>query len=306
MKTVLIINHHQPNCGVMQFGLRVWNLVKNSTSVKYIYREAEDKKTYNTYVNDLKPDIILYNWHKGTMGWLTEETITNKPNIKHYFIFHDFPVRNYYDKYLFFGDYDFSKGEKFGDKGVLLPRPLLKYEGNYPKNEVPTIGCFGFGFWNKGYHTLTSLVNDTFRRSVLNLHMPYSFYGDPSRTQTKEVEKECRRLATNPGMKLNITHDFLDDKGVLKFLAGNDINAFLYKENGEGISSVIDYALSVKRPIAISNSKMFRHIFSTEVFVDKMPIEFILQNGIEHLQEFYDKWNPDKFCEEMDRVINAS
>lgn len=306
MKTVLILNHHQPNCGVMQFGVRVWKLVKDSANVNYIYREVEEHRAFDKYVRELRPDIILYNWHKGTMGWLTEEMVKSLPNIKHYFMFHDFPVRENYDRYLFFGDYDFSGGAKFGSKKVLLPRPLLKYDGEYPENEVPTIGCFGFAFWNKGYHRLTKLVNDTFRKSVLNLHMPYSFFGDPQKTQTREVEKECRRLATNPGMKLNITHDFLDDSGVLKFLAGNDLNAFLYDNNGEGISSVIDYALSVKRPIAISDSKMFRHIYNMDIFVDKTPIEFILKNGTKPLERFYDMWNITNFQKEMDKVFDGN
>ena len=305
MKTVLIANHRQPNCGVMQFGLRVWKLIQDSPNVNYVYREMETAQTYIDSINQIKPDVILYNWHRGTMGWLTEDMVKNLPNIKHYFIFHEEFTRVNYDKYLFFGDYDFTKGEKFGDKKVLLPRPLLNYDGEYPENAVPTIGCFGFAFWNKGYHKLTKLVNDTFSQSVLNLHMPYSFFGDPQRTQTNEVKKECIRLATNPGMKLNITHDFIDGTGVLKFLAGNDLNAFIYDDNGEGISSVIDYALSVRRPIAISDSKMFRHIYNSDIFIGKTPIEFILKNGTKPLKKYYDKWNPDNFQVEMDKTING-
>lgn len=304
MKKVLILNHYQKACGVQQFGRRVWDLVKDSNKVNYSYREVEDVKTFYKYATEVAPDIILFNWHRGTMPWLTEEIVLSLGS-KSYFIFHDEVTRINYDKYLFFGDYDFNGGEKFGNKKVLLPRPLLKYTGDYPKNSVPTIGCFGFGFWNKGYHKLTKLVNDTFRKSVLNLHMPYSYFGDPLKTQTKEVEKECRKLATNPGMKLNITHDLLDDDGVLKFLAGNDLNAFLYDNNGEGISSVIDYALSVKRPIAISDSKMFRHIYNMDIFVEKTPIEFILKNGTEPLEKYYSMWNPDKFQVEMDKVFNG-
>lgn len=305
MKTVLIVNHHQPNCGVMQFALRIWNLVKNSEKVKYIYREMENKQTFINYVNELKPDFILYNWHRGTMTWLSEDTITSLPNIKHYFIFHEEITRINYDKYLFFGGYDFSGGENFGDKKVLLPRPLLKYEGDYPKNEVTNIGCFGFGFWNKGYDTLAKLVNDTFEHATLNFHMPRSHFGDPQGTQTREVESECRKLITNPRVKLNITRDFLDDNGVLEFLAGNDINVFLYRENGEGISSVIDYALSIKRPIAISNSKMFRHIAKEEIIVsDENSIQNILARGTEPLKHIYKTWDTYYFKQEMDNVFN--
>jgi len=304
MKTVLIVNHYRINCGVQQFGRRVWDLAKHSTKVKFTYIEVEDKETFFHWYKEIKPDIVLYNWHRGTMPWLTENIVTNLRGSKHYFIFHEEFTRKNFDKYLFFGDYDFTNGDKFGSKKVLLPRPLLKYGGDYPVNDVTTIGSFGFGFWNKGYHTLTELVNRTFEHAVLNFHMPYSFFGDPLKKQSKEVEYECRKLVTNPGLKLNITHDFLDDAGVLKFLAGNDINVFLYGENGQGISSVIDYALSVKRPIAISDSKMFRHVAKDNITVGNNSIQDIIDNGTEQLNEFYTRWSPENFQEELDKVFD--
>lgn len=307
MKTVLIVNHFRKACGVQQFGRRVHDLIKNSTSVKYIYREMETKEEFVSIFTEIQPDIILYNWHRGTMPWLSEELVKSIGISKQYFIFHDEFTRQNYDKYLFFGDYDFNGGIKFGDKKVLLPRPLLKYEGNYPKNNVITIGSFGFGFWNKGYHTLTKLVNDKFIDAVLNLHMPYSYFGDPLKKQTNEVEAECRKLVTNPKLKLRITHDLLDDNGVLTFLAGNDINVFMYGENGEGISSVIDYALSVKRPIAISNSKMFRHISNPEIVLsDKNHLIEILERGTKPLEQYYEKWKPENFIKEMEDIFNAN
>jgi hypothetical protein len=301
MKTVLIINHYQKSCGVQQFGRRIYDLVKNSKNVNYIYHEVEDIFAFRDYYNRIKPNIIVYNWHRGTMPWLTEDVIRNLKDVKHYFIYHEEFTRNIYDKYLFFGDYDFSGGRKFGNKKILLPRPLLKYDGNYPVNETITIGSFGFGFWNKGYHTLTKLVNDTFEKAVLNLHMPFSFFGDPKRETTLAVRNECWRVLTNPNIRLNISHEFLDDAGVLKFLAGNDINVFLYEENGEGISSVIDYALSVRRPIGISESKMFRHITNENIIVGNKTIQDIITNGVKPLEQFYDRWSQENFTKEFDK-----
>jgi hypothetical protein len=303
MKKVLVINHYQKACGVQSFGLRVWNLVKDSKSVDYYYREVEDVKTFYRYATEIAPDVILFNWHRGTMPWLTEEIVSSLGS-KSYFMFHDEVTRKHYDKYLFFGDYDFTKGEKFGDKKILLPRPLLKYDGGYKENDALTIGSFGFGFWNKGYHTLTNLINTEFPWSVVNFHMPYSYFGDPQKKQTKQVEAECRKLATK--IELHITHDLLDDNGVLEFLAGNDINIFLYEENGEGISSVLDYALSVKRPIAISDSRMFRHISNNDILISKNSIESILAKGTKPLEKYYTMWNIENFKEEMDNIFNGN
>ena len=303
MTTVLLVNHKQPACGVYQFGKRIYDLVKDSENVIYYYTEVDELASYCSAVNFYKPDIIVYNWHRGTMPWLTEKMIIGDTSYKHYFIFHEEFVRKNYDKYLFLGAYDFTNGEKFGDKKVLLPRPLLEYNGTYSKNKVLTVGSFGFGFWQKGFHELTSVINHSFDKAVLNLHMPYSFFGDPLKEQTNAVELECWNRVSNSGFTLNITHELLDDDGVLKFLAGNDINMFLYGENGEGISSVIDYALSVKRPIAISNSKMFRHLDNSEILYSENSIVDIINKGTKPLEKYYKDWSIENFRKEFDKVF---
>jgi hypothetical protein len=301
MKTVLILNHRETHCGVQSFGRRVYDLANRSKQVRYLYAEIEHPHEYLAVVQEYKPDFIVYNWHRGTMPWLSEDLVGLFKSIKHYFIYHEEFTRANYDKYLFFGDYDFNGGAQFGDKKVLLPRPLLDYEGSYPENNVITIGSFGFGFWQKGYHTLTRLVNDSFDKAVLNFHMPYSHFGDPLHEQCNEVEAACRKANTNPGIALNITHDFKDNNGVLSFLAGNDINVFMYGENGEGISSVIDFALSVKRPIGISNSRMFRHISNDAILLESNSISDIISRGTSVLDKFYTNWSTQNFVEELDK-----
>ena len=301
MNKVLVINHRQTHCGVHSFGKRIYDLIKNSEDVQYVYSEMESVGEYLEAVNLHKPNYIVYNWHVTPMPWLTEGLIIFHQDIKHYFIFHEEFTRDNYDKYLFFGDYDFTGGEKFGEKKVLLPRPLLDYGGIYPENKILTVGSFGFGFWQKGYHTLTELVNKTFPEAVLRYHMPYSYFGDSLHEQTNAVEKACIDANTNYNIKLDISHQFLEDKGVLEFLAGNDINVFLYGENGEGISSVIDFALSVKRPIAVSSSRMFRHVLKDEIDINKNSIQEILNKGTKPLEPYYDKWSINKFKEEFDK-----
>ena len=301
MRTVLIINHRISNCGVYQFGKRVYEAAVPSKDVRYIYAELDKAETYLNVVLEYNPDVILYNWHRGTMPWLSETLVKHFPRIKHYFIYHEEFTHPSYDKYLFFGDYDFSGGRKFGDKKALIPRPLLNYTGTYVENKRLTIGSFGFGFKNKGYVSLAKLVNDTFSEAVINFHMPFSHFGDPLRTTTMEVASACRNVVTNPGITLNISHEFLDNSGVLKFLAGNDINAFMYDENGEGISSVIDYALSVRRPIAISSSRMFRHIASDEIILGRNSLEGILKAGTKPLEPLYKKWSVENFRQELDK-----
>ena len=49
--------------------------------------------------------------------------------------------------------------------------------------------------------------------------------------------------------------------------------------HGRGISSTIDYDISVKRPLAISDSYMFRHIYSHDICVYKVNIDDAINNS---------------------------
>jgi len=303
MTKVLVLNHPQYECGVQQFGKRVFELCSNSTNIEYIYRELTTYDEYGKILGYFKPEHILYNWHQATMSWLKEEIVKSLTEYKHYFIFHD-GIRYNYDKFLFFGDYDIDNKLFPKDKTVLLPRPLLNYNGEYPTNNTIIIGSFGFAFWQKGLDKLVEVVNRTFDKAIINIHASHSHFGDHGDTQSKAVIKKCMELNTNPNVTLNITRDFKSDTDVLKFLAGNDINVFMYTENGNGISSAVDYALSVKRPIAVTRCNMFRHILKDKIVLSETnTIQNILSRGTEPLNEFYTRWSTQNFIKEMDEIF---
>jgi len=302
---VLILNHSNDRCGVYQFGKRVYELVENSNEVSYIYRELEDFNTYSILVEQIKPDYIVYNWHPLTMGWLSENIIVKDKIHKHCFIWHDDNMRQNYDKYLMFGTDDKDHCRVQEGKGTVLPRPLLVYNGKYPKNKILTIGSFGFGYLGKGAQELVRVVSSSedIDKAVLNLHLPVSHYGDAQGIQANEVISLCRKYNDDSRIQLNISQEFKTNDGVLEFLAKNDINIFLYKVNCDGLSSTIDYALSVKRPVAISRSNMFRHIQEDSILIDKNSITEIVKRGIEPLKKYYSKWSVENFREEFDMVF---
>ena len=61
--------------------------------------------------------------------------------------------------------------------------------------------------------------------------------------------------------------------------------------HGRGISSAIDYAISVKKPIGISDSYMFRNIYNDSICLYKVSIEECLQNSTEHCRQFLEKYS---------------
>ena len=301
---VLFLNHPFIECGVYQFGERVYDPMSKSEKFNSFYKEVCNREEYLHIIDWIKPMYIVYNYHWDRMPWLTGQDISGNKSTKHYFIYHDGSMFNYYDKYLFFGDFDPERKAVPENKRVLLPRPLLNYNGSYPKNKITTIGSFGFAFNHKRYHNLVRLINKTFKEAVINLHIPNPYFGDTPKNKIKNIIANCKRNNTNPKVKLNISTNFLSNDDLLTFLAGNDINVFYYEHlDNPGLSSAIDYALSVKRPIAITNNIMFRHIVSNEILMEKNSIKSILDRGTNPLQRYYDAWSQENLTIAMENLF---
>jgi len=310
---VLILNHHHKECGVYQFAKRVFDLASKSQKISYFYREIEygdpsthisSRTAYYNVLTEIDPDYIVYNWHWDRMPWLREDDLTSNKRSKHYFMWHDGSMMRGYDKYIFFGGLDPDQTAVPVDKRILLPRPLYNYNGVYPRNDLITIGSFGFAFLNKRFPDLVKLVNNEFDRAILNIHMTNPYFGDTPGNVLSEIVSACNKNNTNPNIKLNINTNFVDDDAVLTFLAGNDINVFYYDLYRQvGLSSAIDYALSVKRPIAITNHTAFRHIVSDEILIENNSIEAILNRGTRPIDKYYDIWDTNVFTLEMEKLF---
>ena len=61
---------------------------------------------------------------------------------------------------------------------------------------------------------------------------------------------------------------------------------------GRGLSSTIDYAVSVDTPLIVNNSNMFRHLLSErpEISIENNSINDIIDMGISSVQYFRKKW----------------
>ena len=134
--------------------------------------------------------------------------------------------------------------------------------------------------------------------------MPFARFGDEFGVETLKIAELCRTLNTNPNIELSITHDLLDELELLDFLAKSDLNVFWYTALNEGLSSVIDYALSVNRPIAITNDMMFRHMVNDDIVISPTnSIVDIMNQGTKPLEHLYNKWARHNFIRELDQVV---
>ena len=305
MKKILFLNHKEARCGVYQYGYRVANIIKHSTEYDFIYHEVDSLPEYYGLVNAIQPSGIIYNHHQLTMSWLTNNEINNQPGIKHYKLHHESYSPNF--NYIITQDPTVQSANNL----FSTPRPLFNFTtDDKDLGNIPIIGSFGFGFQNKGFARLCEVVNTQFDNAIINLQITFAFFGDKNGEMAQMVSNQCRSKITKPGIKLNISHDFLTNDEILMFLSLNTINVFLYDEMpaDRGISSVIDYALSVKRPIAITKTHMFRHIYNTEpsICVENNSLQNIIDNGCEILNQYRDLWSTNNLIKTYDDIINKT
>jgi hypothetical protein len=303
MKNILFFNHKVKNCGVYQYGVRLYDILKKSSDVCYIYREIDCFEEYQAVLSETENTYaIIYNYHCSTMSWLTSLTI--QKNVKNIGIPHESP-NDLFDILC-----NIDPNEPDNNKTTFsIPRPIYENVEEIIKNSpvssdcvaqfiyedtdsnIPIFGSFGFGFLNKGFYKIVDLINNEFDNAVIKFVIPIAHF-DPDNETVHRMREFCINANRKPGIKLMIMHEFLTTEEILLFLSKNTMNIFLYDHmEGRGISSAIDYAISAKRPIGISDSCMFRNVYSDSVCLYKSSIQDCMNNSERHFSTFLEKYN---------------
>lgn len=305
---ILIISHKEERCGVHQYGQNIAEALKKSEKYSFSYAECSIADEFFSIVNNIMPVAIIYNYFPSTLPWLNKKII-RKIKVPHIDIIHEVTQQVADSAYDSFFQYHIAP-----DPTLLLKNPIVfktgrlipKYKNTYELPEIPTIGSFGFGTAGKGFERLISTVQKEFDEAIIRLHIPFAAFGDSDGREAYAIAHRCKDLIVKPGIKLLLSHNFLSQEQLLDFLAQNSINAFFYEENiGRGISSVIDYALAVQRPIAITKSNMFRHILSTypSICIEDSDLKQIMHNGFEPILQYYKEWNEPNLIWDYERII---
>jgi hypothetical protein len=295
---VLFLNHSVQNCGVYQYGKRIVDILKKTEDIEYIYVEVNNLEDYNLCIYNHSTDIhsIIYNYHNSTMPWLHGNTIQKK--VKNIGIPHESDDRGLFDIILSIIS---DLNNKFS-----IPRPIFEnvYELlknnepstqeiknfiEYSEGNVPIFGSFGFGFLNKGFDKIVTMINEQYDEAIIKLLIPIAHFNPNSEDELQQIKNLCFEKITKPNIKLLISREFFTNEEVLMFLKSNTMNIFLYDYmHGRGLSSTIDYAISVKKPLGISNSYMFRHIYSDDICVYKKSINECMIHSPKYLGKFLD------------------
>ncbi|MBU2529277.1 methyltransferase domain-containing protein [bacterium] len=310
MRTVMFVNHKEKNCGVYQYGRIIGDILTKSQKYQFVYAECSNNDDLKAKIQKYYPQAIIYNYHPSTLGWLSK--VTKTINIPQIGMIHEITqdVADRADKTLF--DYHIAP-----DPTLLLRNPIVFKTGRpipqYDNNVLPptnlTIGSFGFGHKTKGFHKIVELVQQEFDLALIRLQITTPHGNSISGEQEYErIVNECKSKIYKKGITTETSNEFLEPQGLLDFLAGNTVNVFLYDDQqNRGLSSVIDYALAVRRTIAISNSSMFRHLFpaNPSICISHNSLSNIIANGIEPLKKYYSEWSNANLIWEYERIVDT-
>lgn len=332
-KKILFVTHAKTQCGVYEFGEKIISVLKNSKRYEFIWIECTSLIELHKAIAINKPDCIIYNHQPAVFPWLNTKivpkvrinTIVSIP-ILQIGIIHEISqdvadkATNYRKRFLINAflrlrnslfDYYIAP-----DPTLVLYNPILYktgrlipfYENNYPTPLIPTIGSFGFGYRGKGFEKIVQLVQQEFDEAIIRFNIPSGEFVDKDGTYARSIAESCSAMISKPGIQLIVSHDFLDNKALLDFLAQNTINVFLYEDKSDrGVSSVLDIAMAVGRPIAVSDSIMFRHVLDVEpsICITKSSLRAIIQNGFSPLQKHYNEWNAENMIWDYERILDA-
>ncbi len=315
---ILYVNHKAQKCGVYEFGRMVGKTITASNRFKFVYCECDSWDEFKEIYDRLRPDAVIYNYHPSTMPWIAHRVDVNGCQQAQSGAIDVVQIGTIHE--VFQASADFANNLVFDyhiapDPTLLLRNPIVYKTGRLvPRtnliasaNEAVTVGSFGFATNGKGFERIVRQVQSEFDEAIVNLNISYARYGDENGVHARKVADEIRRAVVKSGIRLNITHHHLDEKALLSFLAVNDINVFLYAyQEQRGIASATDWALAVNRPVAITKSSMFRHLFTCfpSICIEDHSIREILKNGIIPVGHLREEWSPANLVWDYERIMS--
>jgi hypothetical protein len=308
--TVLMVSHAKKRCGINQYGLNVFEALAASRRYAIAYAECNSERDLDAALVTYNPSLVVYNHYPATMPWLTPR-ITRKLAVAQLGVMHEVTQEeaDSADRALF--DHHLCPDPSLRENNpaaLKIPRIIPPYLNRQPLPARVRIGSFGFGFHDKGFERLVARVQEEFDEADIVLRMPFNDMFDVAGLRfALKTAARCRAVVSKPGIRLEIRHDFVSKTELLDFLAGNTLNAFFYDPHKyRGISSTIEHALAVQRPLAITRCGMFRHVSSADpsICIEDTSLRQIIANGTAPLQPFYQQWTPARFLAALETIFD--
>ncbi len=280
-----------------------YNALKLGNSYLLDYTEVDE----HFHTISAQYDFYVFNYHHWTMGWLDTKEIKSLPGLKATIVLEVLPNNPFvlcpkddFDAYLVM-DPTISLPYK---NIFAFPRPLEQYTFILPTlSTIPVIGSFGFATKGKYFDKVIDAVNYEFDTASIRINIPKGTYINQS--YHDELINSLKRKSLNSGINLEITSDYLDKDALVKWLAQNTLNVFLYQRHMPGLSATTDQAICSGRPLAVSTDPTFRHIHK---YIKPYPFRTLkesIEKSIPEVLKMKEDWSPKKFATKFENVLDA-
>ena len=304
---VLFASYAVPNCGAHQYGRNLFSALKSSRKFYFEYADIRSLKDLDRVVGNDFSAVIL-NYHPTTIPFIQIDMPRrySPPSIA---VMHGLgqqeadSIRQGFFQYYVMGDPTLRSVNPYVfPTGRIIPT----YENKKPLPETITIGSFGFANKTKGFERLVNAVQEEFDCAVIRLNIPANGLGDRDGALAKQEVALCRKRLWKSGIRIEATYEFLDNSGLVDFLAANTLNALLYDYvSQDGISSAADHAIAAKRPLAITKSRMFRHLHNLNppITIEDISLKEIIQNDIRPFEHLLREWTAESICRRYEDIL---
>ena len=297
------------DCGAHQYGKNIFSSLEQSARFYFEYVDIRELNDLDQAVKRGDFSAVIVNYHPTTMPFI-KINMPRRYSIPCIALMHVMPQREAdniprsFFQYYIMGDPTLRENNP---RVFATGRMIPVYNNTKPLPRVVTIGSFGFAMNEKGFLRLMDAVQEEFDEAVIRLNIPPNGIGDPDAALARRQVDLCRQRLWKPGIRLKATHEFFDNAGLIDFLASNTINALLYDYMPEncGISSAADHAMAARRPLAITKSRMFRHLYDLEppITIEDRSIKDIIDSGIRPFEHLLREWSPESIRRRYEDIL---
>lgn len=306
---ILFCNSIEPNCGVHQYGVHLFSALNAGSKHEMLYDRPTSIPDVRNWIEKEGVEALVINWHPNLEGWVRELERHNDPfrsKIPKVLAHHDWiSNESLWDAIIFSDPTMINHGKWFS-----IPRPLPAWTPVESPVETkhPKIGVHGFN--GASANMVVERGMKEFESATFRLHLPFATFGDPDGKTAKEMAGLCRDLVKgNERFKLDVNHEFLTMHGLLAWLSENDLNCYFrdIEPDWMGVSSALDAALAVRRPMAINKCKGFRHLhdLSQSICIEDRTLLQIIESGCVPLAPVHERNSVEKMGEAFDSVMKT-
>jgi len=302
----LFINNKKAKDSIYESGLMTYNCLALSVKYSLDYQEIDiDDRTVPTGY-----DFYFFNYHPLTLQWLDASALKKNLSLCISMVLEVAPN----DPFVYCSPRDFDlycvldPTVSISNKKVYaFPRPLEKTIIDLPtaNNPIPVIGTFGFATKGKGFQHVVDAVNAEFDEAIVKINIPHGDFVPGSKEYADFLAKVCRERAKE-GIRVEVTHDFMDKEDLIKWCAANTLNCFLYDRNMPGLAATTDQAIVAQRPLAVSSNDTFRHITAYLKPYPECGLKTSIDGSLPAVLQMLNDWSPENFTKKFEQMLEEN